>query len=375
MNIQTDRSAMTSAEKQVVLDLTPDKTTEFTRENLKTYDLLRVREAYPRIFGSQSQSWLIHTGASLIDVSDIDLDNVTYEQVARANVNPKWIDVKNDIIKNGFNLAELGIMVMRLENRKYIVMEGRSRLKILQEMGMTNIIAEVFRETTLANMVRFALFMNSTKKPYGEASVYDISKGIMYLIENNVIKKQPNTVQGRSILTDAISAELDYMSGGKLTPNEYDLIIHNAIDKATGVKNVISFPRGEGSQVYLEEELIGAEQLEEDRKMGIKYVAVASFDEKMYLRMIHELGKAGPKVKQIRFVMQIGVPKASDPEGTWIKNAAGFKTRFDVFEDEISDMRFHGTRVDESRVIIYGAIPQVRSLSHKYPMDKIYIYR
>ena len=217
MNIQTDRSAMTSAEKQVVLDLTPDKTTEFTRENLETYDLIRVRAAHPRVFGSQSPKWLISTGAYLVDVSDIDLDNVIFEQVARVNVSPVWQVLKEDIIKNGFNLAELGIMVMRLENGKYIVMEGRSRLKILQEMGMTNIVAEVFRETTIANMVRFALFMNSTKKPYGEASVQDITKGINYLIENGVIKKEPNTVQGRSALAIAVSTELTYMSGGKLT--------------------------------------------------------------------------------------------------------------------------------------------------------------
>ena len=103
MVIETNRDAMTSAEKQVVLDLTPDKTTEFTRENLETYDLIRVRVAYPRIFGSQSPDWLIHTGAFLIDISDIDLDNVAFEQVARVNVNPKWQVLKEDIIKNGFN--------------------------------------------------------------------------------------------------------------------------------------------------------------------------------------------------------------------------------------------------------------------------------
>ena len=374
MVIETNRDAMTSAEKQVVLDLTPDKTTEFTRENLETYDLLRVREAYPRIFGSQSPDWLIHTGAFLIDISDIDLDNVAFEQVARVNVNPKWQVLKEDIIKNGFNLAELGIMVMRLENGKFIVMEGRSRLKILQEMGMANIVAEVFRVTTIANLVRFALYMNSTKKPYGEASIYDITKGIMYLIENNVIAKRPNTVAGRTALATAISAELDYMSGGKLTPNENDLIIHKAIDKATGVKNVISFPKGEGSQEYLEK-LIGPEQLKEDLDNGIIYVVRANFTEKIYSGMIKELEKSDPNVKQIRFVIQTGVPKATNPEKDWIKNGAGFKEQFDIFEKKISKIRFHNVEVNESRVCIYGAIPQVRSLEHKYPMDRLYIYR
>ena len=374
MNIETNRDAMTSAEKKVVLDLTPDKTTEFTRENLETYDLIRVRAAHPRVFGSQSPKWLISTGAYLVDVSDIDLDNVIFEQVARANVSPVWQVLKEDIIKNGFNLAELGIMVMRLENGKYIVMEGRSRLKILQEMGMTNIVAEVFRETTIANMVRFALFMNSTKKPYGEASVQDITKGINYLIENGVIKKEPNTVQGRSALAIAVSTELTYMSGGKLTNNAFDTIVHNAISKLTGVKNVISFPKGEGSQAYLNN-LIGAEQLKEDLENGIIYVARANFTEKIYSGMIKALEKSDPDVKQIRFIIQIGVPKAVDPENDWIKNGAGFKKQFDIFEKKISKIRFHNVEVNDSRVCIYGCIPQVRSLDHKYPMNRLYIYR
>lgn len=374
MNIETNRDAMTSAEKKVVLDLTPDKTTEFTRENLETYDLIRVRAAHPRVFGSQSPKWLISTGAYLVDVSDIDLDNVIFEQVARVNVSPVWQVLKEDIIKNGFNLAELGIMVMRLENGKYIVMEGRSRLKILQEMGMTNIVAEVFRETTIANMVRFALFMNSTKKPYGEASVQDITKGINYLIENGVIKKEPNTVQGRSALAIAVSTELTYMSGGKLTNNAFDTIVHNAISKLTGVKNVISFPKGEGSQAYLNN-LIGAEQLKEDLENGIIYVARANFTEKIYSGMIKALEKSDPDVKQIRFIIQIGVPKAVDPENDWIKNGAGFKKQFDIFEKKISKIRFHNVEVNDSRVCIYGCIPQVRSLDHKYPMNRLYIYR
>ena len=374
MNIETNRDAMTSAEKKVVLDLTPDKTTEFTRENLETYDLIRVRAAHPRVFGSQSPKWLISTGAYLVDVSDIDLDNVIFEQVARVNVSPVWQVLKEDIIKNGFNLAELGIMVMRLENGKYIVMEGRSRLKILQEMGMTNIVAEVFRETTIANMVRFALFMNSTKKPYGEASVQDITKGINYLIENGVIKKEPNTVQGRSALAIAVSTELTYMSGGKLTNNAFDTIVHNAISKLTGVKNVISFPKGEGSQAYLNN-LIGAEQLKEDLENGIIYVARANFTEKIYSGMIKALEKSDPDVKQIRFIIQIGVPKAVDPENDWIKNGAGFKKQFDIFEKKISKIRFHNVEVNDSRVCIYGCIPQVRSLDHKYTMNRLYIYR
>ena len=368
--------AMTNAEKQVVLNLNPENTTKFTIFNLETYIRLRIKEAYPRIFGSQSPDWLTSLDAQLVNISDIDLDNKYYEQLARVNVNPKQSDMKEDFITNGFSLAELGIMLAKLKNGKYVVLEGRTRLKILRELGMTNIIADIFKvkNDKLSYMVKFGIFMNATKKPYGEASFFDIQKGIMFLIETGDITKQENTVKGRSILRDMIAYELDYISGGKLTPNEYDTIIYEAIDKATGVKNVISFPNGKGSQEYLEN-LIGEEKLKEDLQNGIKYVAVAAFDEKVYGRFIRELGKVDKTVTEIRFVMQIGVPNARDPEGTWIKDAAGFKKRFTSFENKISDIRFNGVRIDDSRIKIYGAIPQVRSLADKYPMDRIYVYK
>jgi len=373
---------MTSAEKEVVINLNPDSVTKFTDANLETYKRLRVKEAYPRIFGSQKPSWLKYLETQLVNTSDIELDNKMFEQVARANVNPKISDLRDDIRLNGLNLAELGIFLVRLKNGKYLPMEGRTRIKLDQEFGMTNVIAEIFDETNLANIVRFAIFMNSTKKPFGEASYEDIKKGIMFLIEDGAIDKQPNTVQGRTTLTDDISEELDYMSSGKLKPAQYDTIIFDAIEKATGVKSVISFPNGVGAQDHLEE-LLGVEKVAEDLVNGIKYVAVAAFDEKIYKRMITETAKASKTIKEIRFVMQIGVPKASDPEGSWLKDGAGFKKRFDTFEEQIAEIRFNvatnsgkvGVQVDTSRIKIWGAIPQVRSLDKKYPMNRVYVYR
>ena len=107
---------------------------------------------------------------------------------------------------------------------------------------------------------------------------------------------------------------------------------------------------------------------------GIKYFAVAAFDDKIYPQMLNKLAKVDKTITQIRFVIQIGVPNSRDPEGAWLKDGAGFKDRFDIFERRLSDVRFNGTRIDNSRIKIYGAIPQVRSLQKKYPMEKIYVF-
>ena len=73
--------------------------------------------------------------------------------------------------------------------------------------------------------------------------------------------------------------------------------------------------------------------------------------------------------------MYIGVPSASDPEGSWITDGAGFKKRFDDFEKKISKIRFNNTEINDRDIKIYGAIPQVRSLDKKYPMNRVYVYK
>jgi len=365
---------MTKAEQKVTIKVSSDSVNSFTEEDRKTYDSIRSKAAFPRIFGSQAPSWLISIGALVINVKDIITDNKYYEQIARENVNPKEPNIREDITLNGFSLAELGIVVAKANIKgKWIIAEGRTRYKFLVELGMTNIVAEAFEEMSISNMMRFAGFMNSSKKPYGEASIGDMRKIMLALIESGEIASQPNTIVGRTALTDAIRYELEFIGASKLKPSEVDLLVYDGIEKATGVMSVISFPNGKGAQLRLED-LLGKERIAQDLAKGIKYVAVAAFDEKMYARFITETNKADRTIKEIRMVMQIGVPKSSDPEGSWLKDGAGFKKRFDIFENNISDIRFNGVRIDDSRIKIYGAIPQVKSLDSSYPMNRIYVY-
>tara|TARA_R100001015_G_C4609694_1_gene164970 strand:+ start:76 stop:1200 length:1125 start_codon:yes stop_codon:yes gene_type:complete len=368
-------TAMTSAEKEVVLDITLDKVTKFTKQNLATYDRLRVKEAYPRIFGTQAPPYLKYVKPMLVNVSDIEVDNVLFEQTVRANINPKVNDLKDDIRYNGFNLAELGVFLVRLGNGKFRILEGRTRAKLLrEEFRITNVIADVFDIADEANQIRFATYMNAQKKPFGEASYEDIRNVIMWLINNGAIAKQPDTSDGRATLRDAITCELNFISGGKLKPAQFDLIIHDAVDQALGYKSVASFPGGAKVEEHLEK-LLGKERIKKDLENGIKYVLVAIFDEKMYHRMVAEVGKAPDSIKEIRFVMYMGVPSASDPEGSWLKHGAGFKKRFDIFEEKISKIRFNSSKPVSDRVKIWGLIPQVRSLDSKYPMNRVYVYK
>jgi hypothetical protein len=80
-------------------------------------------------------------------------------------------------------------------------------------------------------------------------------------------------------------------------------------------------------------------------------------------------------ITEVRFIIHPGVLKPRDPENEWIKTCANFKKDFNQFELDLAEYRFNGVRADNSKIKIYGAIPAVRSLEHKYPMDRLYVYK
>ena len=361
------------AKTAIVVPLFQDLTTEeqklfvnvntesaFTQSNCDTYIRLRNIEAYPRVFGSLAVEGFRnkHIGAYLINIDKIEDGNKYYEQLARFSVNPEESSIEEDITTNQFSLAELGIMVMRHPKKKgwYIILEGRTRFRILRKLGMTNIIAELFDTGSDADMLRFATAMNAQKKPFGKASWTDIQKTILQLIDMGAIKG-PN-------FTDAISYELGIITT-RLPPMQVKLIIYAGIKRGTGITPVISFPGGTGAEAWLiENGYIDTREL--------MYVPVSAFIEKVHARMLTMIGKYPHK--EIRFVLHCGVPDAKDPEGYWKKSVRNFGKKFKEYERNLSNARFGGAEVVEGNYKIYGGIPQIRSLETKHPMDKLVVY-
>ena len=141
-------------EKRLVVDVAKDSVTRFDEKALETLIELRSLDAYPRIYGSLSPLEYSHT--QLVDLKDIDLDNVYFNQLVRAGVNPKGKNISEDLKENGYSLTELPIMVMKRGN-KYFPIDGRTRMEYLIGLGMKNFIVDVFEEADTASLVIFAV--------------------------------------------------------------------------------------------------------------------------------------------------------------------------------------------------------------------------
>ncbi len=90
-----------------------------------------------------------------------------------------------------------------------------------------------------------------------------------------------------------------------------------------------------------------------------------------------------PAETEIRAVVYVGVPSASNPEGDWLKTAKDFKKNWkQIVSWVLENFKYVNPdtkdedpgRIVEKTIKIYGAIPQIRSLDHSFPMDKLYVF-
>jgi len=371
-----NRNQLTPEEQSVTVPITLN-THRFTQQHCDTYNRLRVMEAYPQIFGSLAPRYLKYLDTKLVNISDIVMDNIDYEQSARFSANVNEDKIKADIKQNGFSLTELGIALMITPQGKYKPVNGQTRKHILAKSGMQNVIADIFDTMSPENLLRVGGHLNTINKPYGEATVIDIKKIILNLVKMGGIPKCQNTKKGRDAFTEYVLTELNFIGGGKLLPADRSLIVFAALQETTGVENIKSFPNGNGALDRIIE-LVGREKYNEDHANGIRYIPVASWLEKLHPRMVtlsKKMLREQKNITEVRFIIHPGVLKPRDPENEWIKTCANFKKDFNQFELDLAEYRFNGVRADNSKIKIYGAIPAVRSLEHKYPMDRLYVYK
>jgi hypothetical protein len=338
-------------------------TKRFTDKHVKTMNSVISRLGQPRLYGSTALPGVKHVDTVLIDIDQLVDDNENFSQTVRFSTNPKMQSIQDDVIHNGWNLAEIPILVMKYLVDgvvKYKPLEGRTRIKILGGLGVKNVIVDVFDEMDEVTAMKFSLGCNVQKKPYGEASPYDVRKVILELVRRGAIDvKSPN-------FADEVIREIVSITS-KLTEAQQNQIVHDADAIRLGGVSVISFPQGNGAKAWLEKHGY------HDSKDRI-FVPVGTFQEKVMMSAIRKERElsSNSKIRKICYVVHGGTLGAKDPEGDWIKRCRDFKQNFEQTLKDLSDTFFDGAPIDMKRVEFVGAIPMVQSLNDKYPMNDIY---
>jgi len=372
----------------------------FSDENLDTYMDLRSPGYYPRIYGLKSPTFFEYSETRLINVDDIILD-ANNTQVPRTGVNPAEPDIEARMHREGFELFKQTIFVTKHPNivGKYIIIEGRTRAKLLiEEFGMENIIAEVFvgkngGSMSFNDILRFGVYMNSSKDVSGKTTYLDLLNAITLLIASDK-EAFPDDLE-RPDFMEIVAAELDFLSDHKITNGELNRLLIAAEEQWQGTPLVRSFKKDSKEAQTLMEKTIGHQKLREDAAKGIYYKLssniVVNFPKMIVNGMAQSVQLAeeydGIPLKELRLVIYCGTLKAYDPGQDWIDNVLGYQKAVKSWCKLVSRHLFNNVDLTDVNVkdenftpqnqcvTIYGCIPQVIKLQDKYPMDKIVLYK
>lgn len=383
MNLLNFAQPLTNDEDRLVVKVSDPFVKEFSQENKNAYKENRNDAAYPAIYGSKAPDFLKFLEIRLISCKEIEFDLESNKQKARPQDNPKEDIIKDKILSDGYELTKLGIFVAPHPTKKdkYIILEGKTRSKILLESDMTNIIAEVFVTMTAEDALRFGVWCNSAKDSHGEAGYNDWLNAASQLAKKHFPNLDRDDEDERKKAIDFLTDELNYLSDRKITSTQKDDIIRHILDGWKGDPETRTYPSGKGAIEDMKK-LIGATTLAKHMAQGIHYKLMTNNEynfPKVCVRTMADLEEqaiSDPsfKIKEIRLITYQGKLNIADPAANWKRDVLGFDKRVEDVNNKIGNILFNGSRPVYTKISLYGCIPQVFKLQDDYDMDKIVVY-
>ena len=338
---------------------------------------------FPWLFDNEDNG-VIYKGRKIVNIEDVEtgseLERYT-AQAPRTGVNTQYSAIRNDIRGSGYSLTELPISVRYYVDDEgkehYVILDGRTRLEILDGLGVKSVIVDIFEIEKNGDAIRISQVYNRYRKPYGEGSTTDIEQCIIQLGEENalglpwslknVYVEDPVELKKRLDVTGSvITKEAKALSNNKLKPDQIAQISANVINKFTNDKTILIRKFNNGGSVQLFSEGLGHVNNE---LVMVKHFSGTELNVGKLAELIYNQREwlAADLKRQLHILLYCGKPNPTDPEGSWKKATVGtFMTKWIDFKE--------WTGIPMNQVKVLGAIPQIRSLNETYPMHKIHYF-
>ena len=362
----------------------PLSSKKFIKEDLELSKLYFNKDVWPGYYDNkvlkQKFPTLKYVDRRIVKISDVDYTpdedtqktrmDKNLQRSAKGNINFKmqkvraggrgkfYKDIWEDMRLNGYELCHKPLSVCKMHDGKIYMMDGRTRLEFLIENKFENIIVDYYECSEWLSADKFAEFSNPPEKP-----------------------RSPQTKE--DIITLAIS-EID---AGRLKPEEVVDFVHTVSDNQFSTnataKIIACIHAGESSASVTYKDSEAREWLKDNgyhdniNNNGIYYFVSSKESAGSSILAAAKYHKAlaseKKKVKELRIVINPGVLEGASAEDSWKKRIDDYRSLFENNFNIIKDSYFEN--VSEKNVIrVFGAIPTVKALSTKYPMDKLVMF-
>jgi len=345
-----------------VVDIHTTKT--FTDVHLNISKELINENNRPDLYGN-NLSFGKDLGRQLVVIKDIKwhgtIRNTQYARAAGAN--PKYKEVKNSITEFGYKLSNEPIALWRRTDGLY-PLTGHTRKDILEDQGVTNVIANIYEMNDEDVASKFSLQLNRGPDPQGVLTQQDVQNECLLALDKGWIKPKLDDILNRvnEICGDSVFTENKRTYIATAVFNTWN-------DKKPGAKKVLAWTNESDINVWMN---------------ANKYVDVGNV---MYMTTsFSQVSKAIFRAaalsvensdKEIRVVVHTGILDAYDLKGCYDDRVNDFKT---LWYDKLKDLRiafFKSYPADKSTVVLsnnitlYGALP---ALEAQHDLNKIIRY-
>jgi hypothetical protein len=321
------------------------KNGDFTEEHRQLAESLIRTDSFPQYYTNSEFKSLVYKGVHLINEDLIIRDGYGSSQSVRAEgLNYQYEKLKSDILENGYRLYEKLIFVKSILGGKFVLLDGRTKDKILNEKKIKNRIC-VLVEIDDAEIEDYGLRLNSgdDSAPAGLTKEIDII-----------------TIANRHITDDKLELNYDSIlewinrccgkgkfSAKKRSDLAYKIYHHQNAIQTSGLLPIAWAPGEAASWLKMNN------YVETSTVVYLPYAASSPI--KAFFAAA-ELAQQKPG-KEVRLVIYVSKLNGYDLKKCYLDSVLKFKRLWFDYLNKISSAYYNNSKSFDDKVKVYGCIP------------------
>jgi len=363
----------------------------FNKEDAKIHDKLFNPAAYPHIY--DDERWEFEEGATIIpmdqiihDEKEVTVNGQTLYQPVRSTSNKGYDRIKASIEEQGWQLP-LPLPIVRRIVRQgmpdlFSLSEGRNRKGIIR--NSPNMLVHVVTIKKDSDAFVLGMKCNADANAKGESTIQDYISGIVHQLRSGsldigvpleeYLKATSEKVTSKTthrltkltkIANQKVGDFLTDVSNGTLRKRDFNGIMHRVFDQISVNPAIIDHIGGKGAKERLT-------QLGYVDHGHVKHFTFSGDEKKevYVLKMAMDWLSKDPK-NSAHVAHYAGSPDRNDPIESWLKSTRDSANRLESLFKDVGSVYYGGAEFAASRLYSIGALPQLKCLEHKVPMDKL----
>lgn len=335
----------------------------FTEDDLKIskHFLDTHKLSYPHLYESDSYN----KSFKFIKRDLIDAEAISFKsgpgntQDARlSGLNPEYDELKIDLEEFGYRPYCPPIAIRKTSDGKYVVLNGRTRDKILRENKVKNRIVDIY-ECDDATALKFGIASNNEQPPAGLATSADIIHAAKIAIRNDWIENN----------YDDVYAWVSEACGTRFVEGKRREMVNQIVNHVAAEENdqvIVGWANSSEPEAWMKVN----NYIDTNGRVPVRYVVTSfSVPQKAIFRAC-EAAMENPDA-EIRMVIHTGNLTAADLVKCYIKRVLNFKKEWHLKISQVSQGLFGGKSPSFNRIKLYGCIPALSELSD---LDELIIF-